>query len=387
MKLAWVAFRKECLDALRDRRTLLTVLLSSVLLGPVLVVALSGLIASLESGAESRVVYLQGAGHAPALVNFLQRQTLEVRDAPEGYEAQLRSSAFAHPVLVVPEDFDGALLRGERPRLTLVTHSANRAAQAAGGRIARAVQAYGQERAALELALRGVAPGLLQPFQVTERDLADGASRAAQLTGMLPFFVMMAVLYGALSAALDTTAGERERGSLEPLLATSAPQRDLVIGKWAAVAAMGMGVAVLSSLSFLPSRWLIRSDLMQAMFRFGLVEALAFVAILVPFAAALSALLMAVAIRCRSFKEAQASTTVVVLLVSMTPMVTLFSTGGEPAWHRWVPGLAQSGLMTRVLRGEALELAQLWPSLLVSLLLTVLGIALVTRALRSAAVR
>ena len=59
--------------------------------------------------------------------------------------------------------------------------------------------------------MRGVSPELLSPLQVEERDLASTQTRAAQLTGMLPFFVIMAVLYGALNAALDTTAGERER--------------------------------------------------------------------------------------------------------------------------------------------------------------------------------
>jgi sodium transport system permease protein len=384
---AWVAFVKELKDALRDRRTLFTVLLSSVLLGPVLVVALSVLVASLESGAESRVVVVDGAEHAPGLVNFLQRQTMQVVAPPSGVEARLRDGSYGQPVVRVPQDFEAAMLRGERPRLTLLVDSANRGAQAASGRVERALRAYAQERATLELALRGVSPSVLQPFAVQDEDLASTASRAAQLTGMLPFFVMMAVLYGAMAVALDTTAGERERGSLEPLLATSARHRDLVIGKWAAVAAMGMGVAVLSSASFLPSRWLVRSDLMQAMFRFGPGEAAAFLAVLLPFAAALSAVLMAVAIRCRSVKEAQASATVVVLLVSMTPLVTLFAQRSEAPWQRWVPGLAQSELMARVLRGEALQWSLLWPSLLVSALLAVLGLAYVVRSLKSAAVR
>ena len=139
---------------------------------------------------------------------------------------------------------------------------------------------------------------------------------------MLPFFVMMAVLYGALNAALDTTAGERERGSLEPLLMNPAERWTLVVGKWAAVSGISMLIAVLSSLSFMPAQWLLRSDTLAALFRYGPLEALFFVVVLVPFAAALSALLMAVAIRCRTFKEAQASAAVVVLVVSLLPLVT-----------------------------------------------------------------
>jgi sodium transport system permease protein len=146
---------------------------------------------------------------------------------------------------------------------------------------------------------------------------------------MLPFFVMMAVLYGALNAALDTTAGERERGSLEPLLMNPADRFALVLGKWGAVASLGMLIAVLSCFSFLPAQWLLRSDTLQAMFQFGLHEALLFLAVLLPLAAALSALLMAVAIRSRTFKEAQASSAVVVLAVSLLPLVTVLNQEGR----------------------------------------------------------
>ena len=387
MTAAWVAFVKEMVDALRDRRTLAIVLVSSVLLGPVLLIALSGLIASLEAGAQARRVYMENAAAAPGLVNFLQRQNFEVAPAPTDVEARLRDGSFDEPVLRVPDDFEAALLRGERPRLELLLDSGYRRAASGAGRLGRAVQGYLQERATLELLLRGVSPDLLQPLELVERDLASTASRGAQLTGMLPFFVMMAVLYGALGAALDTTAGERERGSLEPLLATSASPLSIVIGKWGAVALMGMGVAVLSSLSFLPAQWLMRSDTLRALFRFGPGEVAAFLAVLLPFAAALSAVLMAVAIRCRSFKEAQASTTVVVLAVSLTPLVQLFNPRAEAPWQLWVPGLAQSFLMTRVLKGETVDAAQVLLPLAVCGLLTALGVAFVARSLRGAAVK
>ena len=102
----------------------------------------------------------------------------------------------------------------------------------------RPLRVLGHFSGPLWLAVRGVAPAALQAIEVQERDLASPASRASQFTSMLPFFVLMAVLYGALHAALDTTAGERERGSLEPLMMNPVPPLALVLGKWAAVAAV-----------------------------------------------------------------------------------------------------------------------------------------------------
>ena len=359
MRSAWAVFLKELVDALRDRRTLTMVFLSSVAMGPLVLVLISTLVSNIEKRAEARELVAVGLDAAPTLKNYMQRQTYTMQPAPPDYERQLTENKLGDPVLVVPGDFEAKLASGEVPVVEVVSSAANQRAQGGVGRLTRLMAGFNQEQATLRLAVRGISPAALQALQVEERDLANPATRAAQITVMLPFFVLMAVLYGALNAALDTTAGERERGSLEPLLMNPASRLSLVVGKWGAVASVGMLIAVLSSFSFLPGQWLLRSESLAAMFQYGLPEALAFLALLLPLAGALAALLMAVAIRCKSFKEAQANATVVVLGVSVLPMVTLFNQEGEQAWHLWVPALAQSTLMGRVLKGEAMGAADL----------------------------
>jgi len=97
--------------------------------------------------------------------------------------------------------------------------------------------------------------------------------------------------------------------------------------------------------------------------------------------------LMAVAIRCKTFKEAQASSAVVILGVSLLPLVTVFNQSGESAWQLWVPALAQQTLMTRVLRGEGFSVEQVVVPLVVCVMLSAAGIAFVARMLKTAAVR
>ena len=391
MRKSWqtvvTIFRKEIVDALRDRRTLLTVLISSVLMGPLVLLAISALVASLESNAEQREVVVAGLAAAPTLQNYFERQTFTVREAPADFERQLRSATLADAVVIVPKDFEAALQRGDAPIVEIVADSANQRSQASSSRTARLLGAFSRERATLNLAMRGVSPDVLEPVQVEERDLASTQTRATQITGMLPFFVLMAVLTGALNAALDTTAGERERGSLEPLLMNPNERWALVLGKWGAVAGVAMLIAVLSCFSFLPGQWLLRSDTLAAMFQYGPREALLFLVVLLPFAAAVSALLMAVAIRCKTFKEAQASTTVVMLAASLLPLINVFSLGQESAWYLWVPALAQNLLMTRVLKGEAFGVDQLAAPLIVCALIAAVAVWFVARTLRSAAVR
>jgi sodium transport system permease protein len=386
-RAAWTVFVKELLDALRDRRTLAVVLLSSVAMGPLVMAMLSVLIDKMQRQAEAREVVVVGIEHAPTLRNYLARQTWEIRPAPPDWPQRIKDSTLGDPVLVVPDDFESALAQGRSPRLELLTSTANGRAQGAVGRIERVLGGFNQEQATLRLIARGVAPTALQGVEVDTHDLADAAARAAQFTGMLPFFVLMAMVYGALHAALDTTAGERERGSLEPLLATPIGRPALVAGKWGAVLCVAMLIAVLSSLSFLPGQLLIRSESVAALFHFGAREAVAFIGLLAPLAAALSAVMMAVAIRCRTVKEAQASNAVVVLAASMLPLVSILSQEGESRWHFWIPAIAQTTLMNRVLKNAPISAADVLPAFGVCAALAVVSLLYVSRNLGRRAIQ
>jgi sodium transport system permease protein len=381
LRAMWTVFVKELKDALRDRRTLMVVLFTSVAMGPLMLVLLSSLVGKYEKRAEAREIVMIGVENAPTLRNFLERYTFIVKTAPADWEAQLKDSKLGDPVVIVPATFEDDLAHGQPPRIELVYSSANGRSQAGVGTIEQLLRGFGQEQASLRLVARGVAPGVMNVSTVDTHDIADNASRAAQLTGIVPMFVLMAVLYGALNAALDTTAGERERGSLEPLLATPASRTALVVGKWGAVFALGLLIAVLSCLSFLPAQSLIRSESLAALFRFGWVEAAWFIGLLAPLAAALSALMMAIAIRCRTFKEAQANTVVLTLAVTMSPVMNMFNQEGESAWNLWVPALAQTTLMNRVLKNAPINPMDVAPSLFICVALTVVALMFVSRQL------
>jgi sodium transport system permease protein len=386
LRAAGVVFAKEWRDALRDRRTLLAVLLGSVALGPAVLVVLSLLVTGLEERAAARDVWVQGTAHAPSLVNFLERQTVRVREAPPDALRALRERRLDAPVLVVGPRFEAALASGEPAAVTLWVHGGDARVQAAAGRAGQLLQAFAQEQATLRLALRGVSPAGLDVLRVDAQDVADPSARAAPWMALLPFFVLMAVVYGTLNAALDTTAGERERGSLEPLLVNPVAPWALLLGKWAAVAGVGMLVAVLACAGFLPAPWLLRNETLAALFRFGPAEAALFVGLLMPLAALLAAALMSIAMACRSVREAQAGSTVFVLAVSLLPLVEMLDPGGAARWQLAVPVLSQVVLMSRVLRSEppaGWELAV--PTVSCMLLAALLLVALARRLARATA--
>ncbi|MCH8857622.1 MAG: ABC transporter permease, partial [Proteobacteria bacterium] len=217
MNQAWIVFVKELRDALRDRRTLLRLALPAVLMGPLLLSALSGLIASLEERADKREVLVAGMEAAPTLANYIERQTYTMKPAPADYEAQLRASTLLEPVLVVPKDFEARLRVGEAPTVEIVSDSANQRAMAGTGPLRGLLQGFSRERAVLNLALRGVSTELLEPVDVQERDLASAQARAARLTSIIPMFVIMAVatdtriIRSNAAIAIGATVGKRRR--------------------------------------------------------------------------------------------------------------------------------------------------------------------------------
>jgi len=387
MKYSWIVFRKEMLDAFRDRKTLAMILLSTVLIGPIMLVALSVIVGQQEQKSERREVWVAGLERAPELGNYLLRQGMKVNPAPADYEAQLKDFRLGEAVIVVSDNYRDKQSRGESPELLVVFDSANRQSSIGVGRNLGLLRAFAREQGTLELALRGVAPAVLEPFKVQERNLADAQSRSSQMTAMIPWMVMMAVLFGGMTVALDTTAGERERSSLEPLLTNPITPMSLVLGKWLAVAAVAMTIALLSVSSFFPARYLIQSEALQAMFRFGPGEGAFFLLMLLPLAAAVSAVLMLAAIYGRTFKEAQTRSTFVLFGFQMAPLIAIMDFSGEKPWHLWVPGLSQQVVMLRVLRGDTLQWQHLTIPTAVSVVMTTVCLLLLARRLKALAVR
>ena len=383
---AWIVLRKELIDALRDRRTLTMVLVSSVLMGPLMLLVLSSIFSASEAKSDRHELYVQGQEYGPTFCNYLKRQGITAKKPPADYEAQLHSGALRDAVVVISEHFEDELSRGEQPDIEVVFDSGSREA-ASGAGAHQLFDGFIHERAALALALRGVSSDLLKPIEVSERDLANSQARGAQLTSIVSLFVLMAVVIGALNAALDTTAGERERGSLEPLLMTPGKRWALVLGKWGAVTSLGVLVAGLSCLSFLPAQELLHSESLQAMFQFGGKEVMRFLLVLTPFAAAISAVMMAIALYGKTVKEAQAQCSLVMMLVNLAPLVMIMNPGAEADWLFAVPGLAQSLQLNHILKGETLNALQFGLPLAVCLALTVAGVWHVSSRLKSVAVK
>ena len=372
MKIVYIVMRKELRDALRDRRTLFIALLSALIGVPLLLALLSVIVAQAETQEEKRTVLALGMEHAPQLENFILRQAYQIRPAPPDYLARARNKELDLPVLLVPADFSAQRALGRRASVEIVYDSANRTAELAVGPLRRLLAGYAQEEVLTSLSMRGIAADLLQPLEVHEHFLQTRSERKLSFTAILPMLILMVIVVGGMVAAIDTTAGERERGSLEPLMMNPLSGWQLAIGKWGAVSLVASALLLLVIASFFPSQYLLQNDGLRAEFQFGGKDALLFLLILLPLTASMAALQIAVALEAATYKEAQVRNQMVTMFIPFVSLLPILFPGREPAWFQWTPVLAQNQLMNQVLRGEACSAAALGGA---AVMCAVLGIA------------
>jgi len=191
---------------------------------------------------------------------------------------------------------------------------------------------------------------------------------------------------GGMAVALDTTAGERERQSLEPLLMTPARPAEIVVGKWLAVCLFDALVVALTLTGFYLTLAFAPLPPVGVPFLFGVREFGRFLLVLVPMILMLPAILLYVGSRARAYKEAQANVSVLLFVVSLIPLVQLFMQRKEPPWIMLLPVSAQYSLLNTSLRGEAPALAQLALSWIAPLALVVIALVAVARRLSREAI-
>ena len=351
-------FAKEFRENLRERRTVLTALL----IGPVLLPALFAGILSLQlerSVAEADRPMTLAVAHserAPNLLGFLREYAVTV--VPVAYDdAQARAAVRAHRyalVLAVSGDFGARLAAGDPAALALYSDSSQPQDSADIGRVRVLIREYGALLARLRVAARGIDPLLLSPLVVQDIDVATPAGRSVLILGTLSYLIVLTTLMGGLYLAIDATAGERERGSLEPLLTVPVRREWLIFGKILAACAYMVLSLALSVAAFAVVLHFIGLERLGMSVNFGPGVALAVAAACLPLIPLGAALMTVVAAFTRTYREAQ-TWLGLVLLVPTLPLMFAGAMGLRPSAARMlVPSLSQHFLITSLLRGEAL---------------------------------
>jgi len=345
-------YLKELRDSLRDRRTAIMVLVASILTGPVTLVLVAHFVSGLEEKAAVLEVRIRGQENAPALVNFLKRNDVRIDRAPADYEAKIREGRL-DAVIVVPDDFQEHWIAGDGAKLEIVYDDSRADSGPATRQAERLLDAFNRETGMLRLIARGVSPDLADPVKVDRVNTATPRQKGAFLLFLIPMFALLSPLLGGMTLAIDSTAGERERGSLEPLLANPVPVREIVAGKWLAAWTFASGVGLLTLAGFATAATLYAQRKLAALMTFGMPELAGFFAMVVPFAAMTAALQMLICTYGRSYREAQTYVSYLATAVSFVPVIVLFSGLKDARWQLAVPVLGQQAVLSRIVRGDA----------------------------------
>jgi sodium transport system permease protein len=380
MNAAWTVFLKEVTENLRDKKTVVNALVMGPLLGPVFFAMMMGFIITkqLNNAEKPLEVPVIGAEHAPNLVAWLQRQSVVVEPAPADAEKAIRGRE-AKVVLEIPASYGAHWRNGETAQVQVLFDSSDQDSRAPVARLTGLLEGYARQTSALRVSARGLHPAILSPVAVAERDLASTQQRAGQLLSFLPYLLVLGAFLGGMYLAIDTTAGERERQSLEPLLANPATRAQIVLGKLGATFGFAMVSMMLSLVMFAIAFQYIPLDRLGMKVDFGLGLILRAGLLMVPLVMVFAALQTIVAAYAKSYREAQTYLSLLMLLPMLPSVILMINPMKAEMWMAAVPLLSQNVLIMELARGEVVELLRFGLSFGASL---VLAAALVWVAVR-----
>ena len=322
-------YRKEMLDTIRDRRTLISMIAVPLLAIPLLLLVMSRFVSSTEkkAGDEALTIAVRGVGRMPELLIALSQAGFKLasRDDLEAAIAKKEIAAGVEPV--VPPGTGTIEVR-------VYSDLTRRSSDVAVGRIRAALAAFKEESMKRKLTALGQPDSVINPFTVKSVNLAPEEKMAGMFWGgMMGYCVVLLMFTGGMYPAIDMTAGEKERRTLEVVLSSPASRHAIILGKVLAATTAVLVTAALAMLSLIVSFRFVDfgNEAGKAAGRVPVNAtsvALVFVA-LVPMAVLAASLMVAVALLAKSFKEAQSYLTPLVmasifpLLVGMLPGLQL----------------------------------------------------------------
>ena len=381
-----IVFRKELRETLREKRTLATLALVT-LLYPFLIGLTLNQIISKNTKIEREGIELAviGGARAPTLMAQLAEKNITAKDtAPTSDEgiAELLRAKHAVAVLRLSEDFADNY-QAMRPARIEVWYDSAAERGAQRREVEEVLEAYSSNIASARLLAHGVSPAALNPIQVQRYDTGTNASRSAAVIGGMIGVLFFPAFMLSLSSAIDSTAGERERRSFEVLMAQPAHTWELVGGKWLAASLLGViGVTFSLVLGHVIFKWL-RLEEIGLSWSMGWDTLLGMCVIAVPLSLLAAAMYVAVAMNSKTFKEAQTLLSIVLIVPLVPGMVVSFLDLKTAQWMYLVPMLSNQTLAKEAAKGGDVGALPWLLTFLCSLLPALVIVAIASWRMRS----
>lgn len=351
--------RKEATENIRDRRAVF----NSLLLGPILFpLMFIGIVWFTTTAEQERFeatleIPVVGAERAPSLIRFLEQQGVVIEPPPEDPEAVVRSQDEL-VVIRVPEAFAEKWIAGEPAPVEVISDPSRQESQVTIRRVKALLAAYGQQIGTLRLQLRGVAPQLASAILIRDVDLSTAKSRAILAMIFLPYVLMITAFTGGMHLALDTTAGEKERRSLEPLLINPVPRWQIMTGKLLTTMIFAMASLALTMVSFKLVLPLMPVGAFGVDLSITIEGLLRILLVISPVAVLAASLLTVLAAFAKTYREAQSYSGLVIMIPLIPSLIFMTNPVRPETWMMSIPLFSQNVLIGEIVRGEAVPL--LW---------------------------
>lgn len=344
---------KEIRENLRDKRTVFSALIYGPLLGPVMFVVLMNVqVGQVLAKAEGSLrVPVIGAQYAPNLVAALEHQGL-VPEPPIADPDRAVRDRETDVVLRIPPSYPKAWSHGEPAEVEVIYDASQMGTSTPRDRLEDMLDHYSRQQGALRLLARGLSPAVATPLVVSKRDQSTPQSRAGMMLSILPYFFVFAVYIGGMYLAIDLTAGERERQSLEPLFANPVPRWQILTGKLGAIGAFSLASLVLTAIAFVIAGYFLPTAKLGMAFNLGPAFIADTILLELPLIALFAVLETLVAAFAKSYREAQTYLGLLMFLPILPSLLMSFMPVKSAHWMFAVPLLGQQIGISDLLRGN-----------------------------------
>jgi sodium transport system permease protein len=357
----FTVYRKELTDSLRDRRTLISMVVVPLLIFPIMSIGIGTFVGKmvLKAQAEVPTIMIINGENSPQIVADLKSdKDIQVVPPEPDYKQQIIDKKIRAAV-DIPSDFDASLAHENKVGVSIYDYDGDLKSGFAAEKIEKHFEALQIATVKRRLEARNLPPGLVEPFFVKRQNVAPPEKvTGAAIGGFLPYFIIILCLVGAQYPAIDLTAGEKERGTIETILTSPVPRTEIVLGKFLMVltAALCTGVLAIISMatSFHIAKMVFSSspEVSKAMnFTIGLKAVAAVFLMVLPIAVLFSAGLLAIALMAKSYKEAQSYIAPLTILVVLPAVAGLLPGVEFNARMALVPILSTSLVCKEIVAG------------------------------------
>lgn len=379
---SWVVYNKELKDMVRDRRMLVAAF-SFALLGPVFMGIVFMLSQNQDASERQAHLAISNMQQAPGLVAFLEQKEIKpisfergrasINTLPEGVDA----------LLDLPKDYGDLLQTGQVVNGKLYVDEGSQTGIDKRQEISAAIHSYSSYVASIRLVARGVPVSLARPIILSTFDVAEESFITQTMSGMFLVMIIIASFIGGLSVAVDTLAGERERHTMQPLLAQPVAPDNIILGKLAMVSTFAIASTLLALGTFFFAISLVPAGILPIAIHLNIYTVSLMIVQLIPFAVFVAAIQLFISIQVKSFKEGQSYISMFMMLPMFLAYVKNF---GADKFHEsafFLPILSEmESLGSLIFHGKA-DMPHLVSSILISVLLIYILVKLTAKKLKS----